>query len=69
MAQDRIEELRKQLAIAESVESLHARTVAFGHQVRQAQDDLRNVLDTLEESCDADLWPLPKYREMLAPLT
>ena len=69
VAQDRIQELRKQLAIAESVEPLHARTVAFGHQVRQAQDDLRDVLDTLEESCDADLWPLPKYREMLAPLT
>ena len=69
VAQDRIEELRKQLAIAESVESLHARTVAFGHQVRRAQDELRDVLDSLEESCDADLWPLPKYREMLAPLT
>ncbi len=69
VAQERIEELRKQLAIAESVESLHARTVAFGHQVRHAQDELRDVLDTLEESCDADLWPVPKYREMLAPLS
>ena len=69
VAQERIEELRKQMAIAESVESLHARTVMFGHQVRQAQDDLRDVLDTLEESCDADLWPVPKYRELLAPLS
>jgi glutamine synthetase len=69
VAQERIEELRKQLAVAESVESLHARTVVFGHQVRQAQDDLRDVLDSLEESCDADLWPVPKYREMLAPLS
>jgi glutamine synthetase len=69
VAQERIEELRKQLAIAESVESLHARTVMFGHQVRQAQDDLRDVLDSLEESCDADLWPIPKYREMLAPIS
>ncbi|MBL0210211.1 MAG: glutamine synthetase III [Holophagaceae bacterium] len=69
VAQDRIEELRKQLAIAESVESLHARTAVFGHQVRHAQDELRDVLDSLEESCDADLWPVPKYREMLAPLS
>ncbi|MDE3244625.1 MAG: glutamine synthetase III [Acidobacteriota bacterium] len=69
VAQDRIEALRKQLAIAESLESPHARTVAFGHQVRQAQDELRDVLDTLEESSDAELWPVPKYRELLAPLT
>ncbi|HJU84287.1 MAG TPA: glutamine synthetase III [Holophagaceae bacterium] len=67
-AQARVEALTKALGEAESLESLHARTVAFGHQVRQAQDDLRETLDRIEERTDADYWPLPKYRQLLAPL-
>jgi glutamine synthetase len=67
-AYDRLAALKKALVVAESVESIHARTVAFGHQVRNAQESLREILDSLEERCDADYWPLPKYRELLAPL-
>ncbi|HJW44010.1 MAG TPA: glutamine synthetase III, partial [Geothrix sp.] len=67
-AQARLEALTKALGEAESLDSLHARTVAFGHQVRQAQDDLRETLDRIEERTDADYWPLPKYRQLLAPL-
>ena len=67
-AQDCLEALQKALAEAETLDSLHGRTVAFGHQVRQAQDALREVLDRIEERTDADYWPLPKYRELLAPL-
>jgi glutamine synthetase type III len=32
-------------------------------------DALRDVLDTLEEGCNAEGWPLPKYRDLLAPLS
>jgi glutamine synthetase len=68
VAQERLEALQKALSQAESLESLHARTAAFGRQVRTAMDDLRETLDRLEERCDADFWPIPKYRELLAPL-
>jgi glutamine synthetase len=67
-AQERLEALQRALITAEAVESIHARTAAFGRQVRTAMDDLRESLDKLEERVDADFWPLPKYREMLAPL-
>ena len=67
-AQRALEALQKALAEAESLEALPDRTTAFGHQVRQAQEDLRDALDRLEERTDADYWPLPKYRELLAPL-
>ncbi|HJV23138.1 MAG TPA: glutamine synthetase III [Holophagaceae bacterium] len=67
-AQDRLEALKQALATAEALENLQARTVAFGHQVRQAMDDLRETLDQLEDRTDVDFWPLPKYRELLAPL-
>jgi len=67
-AQLALEALQKALAEAESLEHMATRTTAFGHQVRQAQQDLRDILDHLEERTDADYWPFPKYREMLAPL-
>ena len=46
----------------------HAHTAAFATLVIPAQQALREALDSLEDMCDARRWPLPKYREMLAPL-
>ncbi len=68
-AQDRLVALKTALAEAEALEALPARTEAFGTAVRQAQECLRTVLDQLEETTAADLWPIPVYRELLAPLT
>lgn len=67
-AQARLTAMKAALAAAEALEDLHARTEAFGHSVNQAKHTLREVLDALEDACDADLWPLPKYWELLAPL-
>jgi glutamine synthetase len=67
-AQARLATMKAALAAAEAIEDNHARTIAFGGKVNQAKHALREVLDGLEEACDADLWPLPKYRELLAPL-
>lgn len=63
-----LEQLKEALGRAEHLEDLHTRTRAFAEQVRPAQQALREVLDHLEEVTDARLWPLPKYREMLAEL-
>ena len=67
-AQQALEALQRAVAQAESLDHLPARTTAFGHQVVEAQGALRWALDRLEERTDADYWPFPKYREMLAPL-
>jgi glutamine synthetase type III len=36
--------------------------------VREAQELLRDVLDQLEKDCAASRWPIPVYRDLLAPL-
>ena len=58
-----------QVTHAESEGGMHAHSAAFATVVIPAQQSLRESLDALEEMCDAQRWPLPKYREMLAPLS
>ncbi len=67
-AQIRLKDLKAALAEAEAVEELQLRTATFGGRVNEAKHALREVLDQLEEACDADLWPLPKYWQLLSPL-
>ena len=67
-AQEAVLTLKKAVLVAEALEDHHARTEAFGHGVRSAQDTLRDLLDQLEKNCEAALWPVPTYREMLSPL-
>ena len=67
-AQSEVMKLREILDRAENQSDMHARTETFGYQVRPAMDQLRQTLDKLEELTDAAYWPIPKYRELLAPL-
>jgi glutamine synthetase len=45
--------------------SVHAEAKAFKDQVIPAQNELRAVADELETVVADELWPLPKYRELL----
>ena len=45
--------------------SIEAEARAFVDEVIPAQEALRLVADELETLIDDDLWPLPKYRELL----
>ena len=67
-AQDGLVALKAAMVAAETVEGLHPRTQAHGKSLRQAQEALRDVLDQAEKDCAADLWPMPVYRELMAPL-
>ncbi|HJW73820.1 MAG TPA: glutamine synthetase III [Geothrix sp.] len=67
-AQARLASMKSALSAAEAIEDIYARTRAFGKEVNEGKHALREVLDQLEEACDADLWPLPKYWELLSPL-
>jgi glutamine synthetase len=45
--------------------SVHDEAKAFASKVIPAQEALRTVADELESLVADDLWPLPKYRELL----
>ena len=45
--------------------SVQEEAKAFATKVIPAQDTLREVVDSLETLVADDLWPLPKYRELL----
>jgi glutamine synthetase len=51
----------------EAVEKAEAgdKAAAFAYEVSDAMSALRDVCDKLEVMVDDNLWPLPKYREML----
>jgi glutamine synthetase len=70
IAQERLAALKTAMTAAEHVsEEAHAkRTEAYGTGVREAQELLRDVLDQLEKDCAAARWPIPVYRDLLAPL-
>lgn len=50
---------------AEGFEDLPAKATFFATDIMPAMSEIREVADYLEEVVADDLWPLPKYREML----
>jgi glutamine synthetase type III len=68
LAQESLAALKSAMVSAAEVEEVHARTAAFAGTVRKAQESLREVLDQLEKDTAAELWPIPIYRKLLAPL-
>jgi glutamine synthetase len=70
IAQERLAALKNAMTAAEHVpeEALAKRTEAYATGVREAQELLRDVLDQLEKDTAAARWPIPVYRELLAPL-
>ena len=62
---DRIEALQHAQHEAHEAGSVPAEARAFVDAVIPAQESLRSVVDELETLVADDLWPLPKYRELL----
>ena len=59
-----IAELRV-LSAKHDFDSVEAHMKYLAHDVRGAMSTLRNHADALESLIADDIWPLPKYREML----
>jgi len=57
--------LEKAQKAAHAAGSVHAEAKAFQAKVIPAQGALREAVDALEQVVADDLWPLPKYREIL----
>ncbi|MBR5902169.1 glutamine synthetase III [bacterium] len=55
-----IEERKK----ANVIEDIYRKALAY-HKVAGSIEEIRKPIDRLEEIVDNDLWPLPKYRELL----
>jgi glutamine synthetase len=62
---DAIHALEKAQHAAHEAGSVHAEARAFHASVIPAQDAVREAADELETLVSDDLWPLPRYRELL----
>ena len=62
---DRIGELEHAQHEAHGAGSVQDEARAFATGVIPAQEALREIVDELETVVADDLWPLPKYRELL----
>jgi glutamine synthetase len=51
--------------VANNIENVEEKTYAYSLQVRPYLDKIRYHIDKLEEVVDDEIWPLPKYRELL----
>jgi glutamine synthetase len=61
LVNEMIEERRK----ANVIPGLFDRAIAYEKNVRPYLDEIRNHIDRLELIVDNEMWPLPKYRELL----
>jgi glutamine synthetase len=59
------ETLDKKVAEAENMESIEQKAHFFANEIMEDIASIREVCDRIEELVDDQLWPLPKYREML----
>jgi len=62
---NQIEALEKKINAAEAIEDEVKKADFYCNEVLSAMNELRDTVDTLEDKTADDLWPLPKYREML----
>ena len=58
---DSMVEARKK---ANVIEDEYEKALAY-HEIAESLFPLRKTIDKLEEIVDNDMWPLPKYRELL----
>ena len=61
----RVEEMNKERAYANHIDNQRERAITFHDRVVPLMEDIRSHVDDLEMVIDDQLWPLPKYRELL----
>ena len=49
---------------ANTIENEYEKAKAY-HEIAESRFAIRRPIDKLEEIVDNDMWPLPKYRELL----
>ncbi len=61
----KVKEMVEARKVANNIESEKEKAYAYEASVRPYLDDIRYHIDKLELIVDNELWPLPKYRELL----
>ena len=61
----KVKEMTEARRVANMIESEKEKAYAYEAKVRPYLDDIRYHIDKLELIVDNELWPLPKYRELL----
>jgi glutamine synthetase len=61
----KVKEMIEARKVANTIESEKDKAYAYEGKVRPYLDDIRYHIDKLELIVDNELWPLPKYRELL----
>ena len=51
--------------VANRIEDQREKAIAYHDTVAACFDEIRRHIDKLEEIVDDQMWPLPKYRELL----
>ena len=51
--------------VANVIEDIHQKALAYNKTVFPYMEKIRRSADKLEMIIDDELWPLPKYRELL----
>ena len=62
---DKVNEMVDHRKAANRVESMRERAIAYHDNVAPLLDEIRYHVDKLELMVDDEMWPLPKYRELL----
>jgi glutamine synthetase len=61
LVNEMVEERKK----ANIIEDAYKKAIAYESKVKPYLDDIRSHIDKLELVVDNEMWPLPKYRELL----
>ena len=61
LVNEMVEERKK----ANAIEDSFKKAIAYEKNVKPYLDNIRSHIDKLESLVDNEIWPLPKYREML----
>jgi len=61
LVNEMVEERKK----ANIIENLYDRAIAYERNVKPYLGEIRHHIDKLEQIVDNEMWPLPKYRELL----
>ena len=62
---ENVEALIEARRVANKIESVREKAIAYHDTVAPLIEKIRYHIDELELIVDDELWPLPKYREML----
>lgn len=62
---DKVAEMVNARKVANKIETEREKAIAYHDTVLPLFDEIRYHIDKLELMVDDEIWPLPKYRELL----